>query len=227
MTLVSDLITTIETELSQVPGLGTQLYSDARVQQLITTCFKLYSQEAWWPEMMQWSYPVLDGVTGNVTGLPFANYGDIRAVFPPTNVGYRGRPLPELSRDLNPQLILGNVPKFIEGKAISINPNTKLSNNDPLQIYPITSTGTLAIHGRVMPALPFKVTDDVSLDDLLITWAACWMYMVDDGSNPASIQKFEMLADKRLLQLKDTYNNKPIDLDPRIHRTVDTWAELP
>lgn len=218
------LLTAIETELSQVSGFGTQLYSDDRILQLITNAFKDAVQEVWWPETMQWAYPVLDGVTGIVRGLPFSNYGDIRAVFPPTNIGMRGRPLPNMSMDLNPQLILGSVPKFIEGRATTM--TNGVANLDPLQVYPITSTGVLAIQGRVMPSLPFAITDTVPFDDLMITYSAAWMYSVDDGSNPGSESKFERLMNRRMKLIKSSYNNKPIDLDPRIHRTVDSWTEL-
>jgi hypothetical protein len=41
------------------------------------------------------------------------------------------------------------------------------------------------------------------------------MYAVDDGTVPAQVNKFQMLAANRRKQMKATYAQQPLELDPR------------
>jgi hypothetical protein len=44
---------------------------------------------------------------------------------------------------------------------------------------------------------------------------AAWMYCVDDGTVPAQVNKFQMLAGNRRKQLKAGFAQQPLELDPR------------
>jgi hypothetical protein len=222
MTIGTDLLAKVETELSQVSGYGTQTYGDDRILQLIWNTFQVCAKKVWWPHLMQWNQYALDGVTGKPTTAQKAVvFGDIRAVFPPQASSMRGRPLSRLPNDLNPFALVGAVARYIEGLDGVTNEDAKV-----FRVWPLTATGSVAVHERVIPAT-FLPTDNVPFDDLALIYGACWQYFVDDGSNPRSEVKFQDLYNLRMKQLLDDYNNKPIELDPRISMTVDTWVELP
>lgn len=219
----STLITKVETELSQVSGLGTQLYSDDRILQLLNNTFMLVSRKLWWPELMQWNTYTLDGTTGRpTTATPYLEYQDIRAIF-----GFdRFRGLAALPRDIDPSFIAGNIPRFREGK-------DGTNDSIPFQIRPFTAQGTISVHGRVLPSQcasggpGFVSTDTIPFDPLVLIYGSAFQYVVDDGSNPGSIDKFKMLFERALQTQIDSYNQEPIELDPRIIRTPYQWLELP
>jgi hypothetical protein len=53
------------------------------------------------------------------------------------------------------------------------------------------------------------------LDELLIKYDACWQYAVDDGTVPAQVNKFQLLAQKRRKQVFANFSQQPLMLDPR------------
>src|SRR6185436_19648934 len=88
-TLVSDIVNAVITELSQVPGIATQIYSAGRIQQHVQNALKLEMEELWWPDYMTYIGPIpLDTGTGKLTQdlvgplATITEYRDIAAVFP-------------------------------------------------------------------------------------------------------------------------------------------------
>jgi hypothetical protein len=76
------------------------------------------------------------------------------------------------------------------------------------------------------PKLPITDPDKVYVDRLLLTYDAAWMYVTDDGTVPAQVAKFEMLAKKRRQQVQSNFNNQPLPLDARVIADVtNQWWE--
>jgi hypothetical protein len=48
------------------------------------------------------------------------------------------------------------------------------------------------------------------------------MYAVDDGTIPAQVNKFQMLAQNRRRMIKAAFGQHPLELDPRFPSEVDT-----
>ena len=69
--------------------------------------------------------------------------------------------------------------------------------------------------GSQRPRMPFDTTDTVYIDGLLLQYDACWMYAVDDGTIPAQVNKFQVLAQKRRTMMKAAFSVHPLQLDPR------------
>jgi hypothetical protein len=60
-----DIVKAVIVELSQVPGIATQVYAADRILQYVQDAFLLEIEEIWWPQYMQYFGPVaLDGTTG-------------------------------------------------------------------------------------------------------------------------------------------------------------------
>src|SRR3954469_20758725 len=87
--LVSDIVNAVINELSQVPGVATQIYASGRIQQHVQDALLLEMEEMWWPDYMAWIGPIaLDGTTGSLTAdlvgplATIKEYRDLAAVFP-------------------------------------------------------------------------------------------------------------------------------------------------
>jgi len=88
-TLVSNIVNAVINELSQVPGIATQIYSAGRIQQHVQDALLLELEEMWWPDYMTYIGPIpLDGTTGSLTQdlvgplATITEYRDIAAVYP-------------------------------------------------------------------------------------------------------------------------------------------------
>jgi hypothetical protein len=71
------------------------------------------------------------------------------------------------------------------------------------------------VWARQHNTLPLSDNDQIYIDDLLLRYDACWMYCIDDGTVPAQVNKYQMLATKRRQQLKASLMQQPLELDPR------------
>jgi hypothetical protein len=65
------------------------------------------------------------------------------------------------------------------------------------------------------------MTDTLYLDQLLLQYDACWMYAVDDGTIPAQVNKFQVLAQNRRRMIKAAFSQQPLELDPRFRHDAD------
>jgi len=210
MALVSDIVSNVITEISQVPGVATQVYSADRIRLFVENAYQMEIQEMWWPNYMYYQSVGVDGVTGSITSdlkgpLSFIDdYGDIAVIYGPgTN-----RKLRELNQSINPTLMTTGLDTWYVVPDYSV-------QHRPFKVYPITSTGPVLVWARQRNTLPLALTDDLKLDPLLLRYDACWMYAVDDGTVPAQVNKYQLLATKRRQQLKASLAQQPLELDPR------------
>lgn len=223
MTLVSDIVSDVITELSQAPGVSTQIYAVPRIQQYLQDATILMMSEEWWPQLRQYFYNVAsDGITGRLTmdlivsGLKnhvIQRFQDIENVFPAT----LNRPLRYLPPRFNPATLTGSSSVYIMPDATFL--------NRPFAIQPVTSTDLLTVIARAYPIIPMSTTDTVYLDRLLLTYLTAYMYEEDDGTNPSAIAKFKNLFEKRLEQAKKDWAQHSIPLDPRFATTEYEWSE--
>jgi hypothetical protein len=220
--LVSAITADVITELSQVPGVSTQIYAAPRIQQHIQDACILMMDEMWWPDLMQ-IYPTVtpNGADGRLTAdlvstlknHTVSRFQDIEAVYPIA----RNTPLRILPPRFNPMTLSGS-------NSVYISPDAKFPLR-PFLVWPVTSIDALVVNARAYPVLPISSTDTVYLDRLLITYLATYMFAEDDGTNPGAISKFKGMFEKRLQQAKAAWNQHPIQLDPRFPSTQDQWTE--
>jgi hypothetical protein len=211
--LVSDIVSAVITELSQVPGIATQIYSADRILQHVQDAFLLEFETFWWPDYCAYIGPIaLDGTTGSLTADlagPLGNvneYRDVGAVWPSDS----SRKLRELPQGINPFTLTGG--NSTGGWYITPDSTT----NRPFKVFPITSTGSVVVFARQRPTLPLATTDTLRIDSLLLQYDAAWMYTVDDGTVPAQVNKFQTLAANRRKAVYASYAQHPLDLDPRM-----------
>jgi hypothetical protein len=206
---VGDIVSAAITELSQVPGQATQIYSTPRMQQYVQNAVLLELEEMWWAKLMFYLYDVpIDGTTGVPTldlVSPFGgyldDYSDINAVFPADS----NRSLTVMPRGMNPGTLRGQTSRFY------ISPGHV--THRPLIVWP-PYAHSVTVYARHRPVLPMSMEDRIWLDRLLILYDVCWMYAVDDGTIPAQVNKFQVLAANRRRRMKAADNSHPIPLDP-------------
>ena len=213
--IVQDIVNAVINELSQVPGVATQIYASGRILQHIQDAFLLEFEEMWWPDYMTYIGPVpLDGATGSLTmdligplGT-ITEYRDIAAVFPENS----NRKLRELPQSINP--IAMNLNNTFALRAWYLAPDYTTPAR-PFKVYPQNSSIGVVVWARQRPKLPLTYTDKLYLDQLLLQYDATWMYCVDDGTIPAQVNKFQVLAQNRRRMIKASFGQHSIELDPR------------
>lgn len=220
-TLVSDIVSQVITELSQVPGVATQIYATPRIQQYVQDAYLLELQEEWWPEVMDFFQSPLDGTTGRLTTalVPLLTgtqieYSDVAEVWAEGS----NRLLRQLPPGMNPFTISGSLTMYMVADYTVV--------NKPFRTYPITGTGTLVIRAQQSPMLPMSSASYVYIDPLLVAYDAAWMYCVDDGTVPAQVDKFSNLAKRRRQQMKSASSQQPLQLDPRFPDRVGANTEV-
>jgi len=208
MTQVSDIVGSVITELSQVPGVATQKYASDRIRQFVQNAYRMEYNEMWWPRYMFYqTIPLSNGqLTQDIKGpLNFVDdYENIAAVY----MEGSNRKLREKPQSVNPNLLTTGLDTWY------MEPNYAVPHR-PFIVYPTPSSRSVVVWARDSQSLPFSDTDNILLDDLLLMYDACWMYAVDDGTVPAQVNKYQMLATKRRQQLKASLAQQPLELDPR------------
>lgn len=209
--VVGDIVNAVINELSQVPGVATQIYASGRILQHVQDALLLELEEMWWPDYMTWIGPIaLDGTTGSLTAdligplATITEYKDIAAVHPSDS----NRKLRELPQSINPFVLnSGYGPWYIA-------PDYTTPAR-PFKVYPPNSTINVVVWARQRPTLPIDNSTRVYIDQLLLQYDACWMYAVDDGTIPAQVNKFQVLAQNRRRMIKAAFSVHPLQLDPR------------
>ena len=217
--LVSDIVNTVINQLSQVPGIATQIYSAGKIQQHVQDALLLELEEMWWPDYMTYIGPIpLDGTTGSLTQdlvgplATITEYRDIAAVYPEG----RNRKLRELPQSINPTTLRDGMGSWYIAPDYS-------APARPFKVYPTNSTIRVVAWCRQRPTLPLAITDKVYIDGLLLQFDACWMYCVDDGTIPAQVNKFQVLAQNRRRMIKAGYAQHSLELDPRYPMENEGW----
>jgi hypothetical protein len=223
-----DIVKAVLVELSQVPGIATQVYAADRVLQYVQDAFLLEIEEMWWPEYMQYFGPIaLDGVTGIIVSdlvgpiSSITQYGDIAKVWPEgSNVS-----LKQLPPNTNPTVFVGGTGGGnARGAFMSADYTTP---NRPFRVWPMDSTGNVVVWARQRNTLPLGNNDLIHIDSLLIQYDAAWMYCVDDGTVPAQCAKYQGLAQQRRKQVKSAANLQPLPLDARYPADTNQWWVAP
>ena len=219
--IVKDIVNDVINKLSQVPGVATQIYSAGRIQQFVQDAFLLELEEMWWPNYMTYIGPVpLDGVTGSLTQdlvgplATITEYQDIAGVFRDGS----NRKLRELPQSINPLLQTNGLRSFY----IAADYTTPAR---PFKVYPTNSTIAVVVWARQRPKLPLGLNDTVYIDQLLLSYDACWMYCVDDGTVPAQVNKYQVLAANRRKKIIAAFGQHALELDPRFPEGVGISGE--
>jgi len=209
--VVKDIVAKIINELSQVPGIATQIYSSDRIRQFVENAYLIEETEMWWPQYMWYSDPIpIDGATGLLTQdlvgpiSAIDDYTDIRVVWPDG----RNKPLRELSPSVNPTTLSQGVRGWF------MTPDYTIPHR-PIKVLPVGGVQSVVVHALQHTATPFSDKTVVYIDPLLLMYDACWMYAVDDATIPAQVQKYQMLAQKRRTRMIAQTGNQPLELDPR------------
>jgi hypothetical protein len=223
-TSAGDITSDVITELSQVPGLATQIYASGRIIQFVQDAYQLEHIDLWWPDYMCYFNVPVDGTTGllatDLAG-PIStinSYTDIAAVWPEWN----NRRLRELPPGMNPYFLSTN---GMASMMMYMSPDGTVPNR-PFRVWPVTSVGNVVVYARQHSTLPFNSATMIYLDRLLLTYDAAWMYCVDDGTVPSQVQKYQMLAANRRKQLRAALTQHPLELDYRFPSTLDPTGEL-
>lgn len=211
--LVQDVVRAVINELSQVPGVATQLYASGRIQQHVQDAFLLEFEDMLWPDYMTHIGPIpIDGETGQLSQDlvgplgKITEYRDIAAVW---QTG-RSVKLKELPQSINPTTLTAT-----GGYAVFMSPDYTTPSR-PFRVWPKGATEDVVIWAKQRPTLPLNLTDKLYIDGLLLQYDATWMYCVDDGTVPAQVNKFQVLATNRRKAVKANYAQQPLELDPRM-----------
>jgi len=210
MALVSDIVSSVITELSQVPGVATQIYASDRIRQFVQNAYRMEISEMWWPKYMFYQTVGIDGTTGSITSdikgpRNFVDdYENIAAVYKDGS----NRKLREFPQSVNPNLMNTGMSTWYVAPDYGV-------PHRPFRVYPTSSTYNVVVWARDSETLPLTNGSNVGIDDLLLTYDACWMYAVDDGTVPAQVNKYQLLAQKRRSRLKAMLAQQPLELDPR------------
>ena len=188
---------------------GVQIYAEDRVAEMIQHKFDVLFEERFWPQFTTWAQWTLDGTLGIVTtdlASLLKRFEDIRVVFPDNST----TPLTQISAlTTNPFELSGTTPIHYA----ALGPTDANKTSRVFQIWPKTATGDIIVQYRTKPDT-FVGTDTVDFDDQALILGATFDYLEDDGTNPNASQKFQLLFEARVKQLKNTLDSGPISLDP-------------
>ena len=218
------LITECISRLRQVGGTSTQLYSEGVIGSYIQEAYDILREEAWWPWLMKRVTGTLDGTTGKVNSATLfstagiTDYDDIRAIYYETSQTR----LPKMGEDINPSGTFGNTMRYVEPLSVHDDPTSQYL----FRIWPLNTTGTVAIWARVSPTGIFtNPAVVVPMDRWLIVNYVAWRYLTDDAANPggaaAALQVFERLKTQAMSRI----NDEPIWYAPGVVDTNNGWQE--
>jgi len=192
-----------------VAGTGVQTYAEDRIAEMIQHKFDVLFEEAFWPQFCTWYEWTLDGtlgiVTTDLTDI-LKRFEDIQVIMP-DNSNTAITKLASLTT--NPFTLAGTTPIHYE----ALGPTFDNKTTRVFRIWPLASTGDIKVRVRTRPAT-FIGTDEVDFDDQALILGATFDYLEDDGTNSNATQKFQLLFEARVKQLKNTFNSAPISLDP-------------
>lgn len=217
MATFNDIIQKVIVRISQVPGTSVQTYAEGRIGDMVQHKFNVLFDDFWWSQFQGWTTGTLDGTTGVVTAdlsNSVKRWVDIKRVFYDTDQ----TPLPQLPISVNPYaLSAGGRPRFIDPYPAD---SAKV-----FRVWPNDATGTLRINYRTKPA-DFGTSDTVNMDDQVLILGAAYDYLEDDGTNPGATEKFRVMFEQRLRQLKMAESEQPIPLDGRTELIPTRWEEM-
>ena len=223
MATLSQLVARTADRLSMVAGTGVQVYAEDRIAEMIQHKFDVLFDEVFWPQFCTWYEWTLDGtlgvVTTDLTDI-LKRYEDIQVVFPENS----NTALTKLSNlTTNPFELTGTTPINYE----ALGPTYSNKTTKVFRVWPLAATGDIILRVRTKPGT-FTSEDEIDFDDQSLILGSVFDYLEDDGTNPNATQKFQLLFEARVKQLKNNFNSAAISLDPvtAIPQTF-SFVELP
>ena len=209
MSTLTELTTRVVDRLSMTAGTGVQIYAEDRIAEMIQHKFDVLFSEAFWPQFCTWYTWTLDGTLGIVTTdltSILKRYEDIQVIFPENST----TAITKMSAlTTNPFELSGIVPIHYE----ALGPTSSNKTSRVFQIWPKSATDDIIVRVRTKPDT-FVGTDEIDFDDQALILGSVFDYLEDDGTNSNATQKFQLLFEARVKQLKNEFNNGPISLDP-------------
>ena len=208
MATLSQLVARTADRLSMVAGTGVQVYAEDRIAEMIQHKFDVLFDEVFWPQFCTWYTWTLDEtlgvVTADLTDI-LKRYEDIQVKFPENS----NMALTKLSNlTTNPYELTGTTPVNYE----ALGPTVSNKTTKVFRIWPLASTGNVVVRLRTKPDT-FTSEDEIDFDDQSLILGSVFDYLEDDGTNPNATQKFQLLFEARIKQLKNNFNSAPISLD--------------
>ena len=192
-----------------VSGTGVQVYAEDVLAEMIQHKFDVLFDEVFWPNFCTWATYTLDGtlgiITTDLTSL-VKRFDDIHVIFSDgSNV-----PISKLAdTTTNPFTITGTSARVYE----QLGPTDANKTSRVFQIWPKTATGDIVVRFRTKPDT-FAPSTEIDFDDQALILGAVFDYLEDDGTNPNATNKFQLLFEGRVTQLKRMYNSGSFPLDP-------------
>lgn len=208
-----DIIQRAIKRLSQVYGTSVQKYSEPVMEVMLEDRLRMLFRYRFWPQWCTWTTVTLTGSNGlHSTDLSTSidRFVDIQYVFPS---GSR-RPLPHVPRNLNPYEITGTTPRYIDGE-----PSTA---NRIFRVWPLEAEGDLRIRYRTFPELDDLT--EIKFDATTLTYALCWDFAVDDGTNPGQAEKFANLYNDSYLDEVSSLNQHGAPLNDSFDVPADWFT---
>ena len=213
-----DAVTQVVRNMSLTNGVNMTPYSDDTIVSYLIAAHEQIMGEAEWSEMIVWRDRTLDGVNGLVTELitDTDDWKKIRRIYHES----AQTPMAMLSSYTNPQTtMIGFGYRGLPPEE----DNTGIGGRYLVRFYPPTLTGRVMF--QIERSLDF--TDDTTVlpvDWWLHVYIASWMYAADDGTNPAQLQKYMQLADKRMKQINAAENSRHSFTNPN-QSIPNEWFE--
>jgi len=196
------IVDEVITLMGQVAGSAVQTYSEPLVKIAINRIFSYLSNKRKWDHLWGWQNGTIgvDGkLTSNITGIQ--TYLDVAIIRDKQTKRIITMPVEAEHLD-----VTGSTPTY----------RTILPWNDPaaetryFQFWPIGTTGAVEIFCGFRPD-EFSGDDDVvPMPRDLIVLGAVWFMLADDGTNPASADKYQGLFDISYQDIISRNNAQPI-----------------
>lgn len=193
MATISKLIEDTEKLLSMAAGIDVQIHVEDRLSLILQQNFTMLFDEFFWDDYTSYDTFTLDGTTGKITGTvagKIIRFVDIHSVYyEKENV-----PLPRVRISENPTLI----------RRRSFGPYNLEKPTHVFKVFPVDTSGDIHVWFRTLPIWNDldPDADDIAMDATLLTVAAAYSFLVDDGTNQNAEAKLKAMYDKRFVQLR-------------------------
>lgn len=200
---VQTIIQEALTMCAQVSGTSVQTYTEPFALIGVNRMFEQIFMKRKWEHLWTWEQKTLDGTTGLVTTAfsDVVSWVDIDEMRP-------GGQSDTITQSVANEhtVVTGSLPLYYTVLPWDhADADTKF-----VKFWPITATGTVDFHIAHRPAA-FAVDDDiVPMDKTLMVTGLTWWMLADDGLNPASADKAQVVFDNYYQDLVARLGAKPI-----------------
>lgn len=215
--------------IRQVAGSSVQTYSQPLIEDMVNQAFDFVNAKRFWDQYTRWSLTnALNGTTGIIVNSlkeaadEIITWADIEAVLPDEG---SDKKLPHLPKHVNPARLTGTRAMYIEGLPAS-HPDFA---THVIQFWPKASTGNFSIRHRYRPKPIFIDDDEIHFDELMMVYAATYLYLKDDGAVPDMVDEYKTLFDIRFRDItmnEDGNTDIPIrdsDKYPSRNAPITEW----